>query len=340
MKKIMILISIFLILFSSCNLDSEGIFEQIYNETEKNNVFVDYLVGKYNDSYYFSTEKNSIAKYSPIDSGSSYSGLSSVSGAKVRFITSNGYAVCSKMDAISSYYVVDIHEGRQNYNPEPIKLTILVDGNEVVLAGEYFNDIGGDHPLTLLLKKEIGKDKYNYYFYYGEQPEVTIDSSTSSATINFFNLANVTPSETESSPSIIGPGKITYSTYKNENEQSSWKIGDSFVYSRPLLWIDNLLILRNGKVYTFGGDTWTEVSADTDSLTDYDGDILIAAGYDDDKTLYGITDRFSFKYSSTEGFKTNVKSVNITYIGLIKTADGFKAATTENGIKDFDISSL
>ena len=336
MKKLMILITIILFLLISCNLDSNGVFAQIYIETEKNNIIVDYLVGVYQDDYYFSTKKNSLAKYSLTEGGSNYSNSVSVSGAKARFITNDGYAVCSKMDEVSSYFVANIRD----YNAEPINLTILVDGKEVVLAGEYFNDIGGAYPLTLLLKRKADNNEYFYYLYYGEQPNVTIDSSSLSATINFSDLQDVTPSEAESSPSIIGPGKITYSTYSNETEQDTWKIDDRFTFSsRPLLWMDNLLILRSGKVFTFDNNEWTEVSADTDSLTNYDGDVLISAGYDDDGTLYGITDRFSFKFSA-EGFKTTVKSVNMTYIGLIKTASGFKAATTENGVRDFDISQI
>ena len=336
MKKHLIFFVIFLFLLSSCNLDSDGIFQQIYGETEKNSIKVSYMVGESNEEIFFSTDTNGIAKTSSPYSG--YDNVYSPSDRLIRFMTSDGEAVCSSISGTSTYYLVNLESKTEQ------KLTITVDGSEAVVQGAYFNPMPSDEKSVLTLVLRTKSDTSTAYFlYYGAQPKKGDDGVSlifSTADVEA-NKVDRIPEE-KGVPQIIGPGKYTFAVYQNDEEQKTWVIGNAgTVSSRPRLWFDSLLILENGDVYSVDEGLNKKYAAV--SLTHYDANSILAAGYvketaDGTGKIYGITDKFTFSYDvATNEFKSYEKSTNMFYVGMIN-AD--KVATTENSIQTFNKSNL
>ena len=308
MRKVFVLIATLALVLSSCNLDSPtGIFEQIYNESEKNNVTVRFLAGKHDGKYYFATKENGIAFAGAPYSG--YSKLGSVSKFYLSFITGNGCAVGQDEDGKN--LLLDLGTGTTR------QLSVLVGEKEATIAASYYNATASGSELTLLLK-----DGNDFLLYVGSQPDAT--DSTISLTAS---ASKIEIGESGYVPQIIGPGKYTL---VKEDGQTSWTINGSGNYnSRPVLCIGNLVMLANGQVFNGSEDTKTDIG----DLSDYLGERIVAAGYGSDgSTIYGITDSCTFKFADGV-FTYNSVSSNSVYIAMLESCG--KVATTENGIQNY-----
>lgn len=312
MKKFFVLFAALAMVLSSCNLDSPtGIFEQIYSESEKNNVTVRFLAGAHDGEYYFATKENGIAVSSSPYSG--YSRLGSVSKFYLSFIAENadgkGYGV--GQDASGNYLLLDFDTKKTD------ALNIKVGGNEATIAASYYNATASGSELTLLLN--VGND---FFLYVGSQPTV------SDSTISLTDSKKIEIGENGYVPQIIGPGKYTL---VKEDGQASWTINglETSYKSRPVLCIGNLVMLANGQVFNGPEDTKTDIG----DLSDYLGERIVAAGYGQDgSTIYGITDGCTFKFADGE-FTYNSVSSNSIYIAMLESCG--KVATTENGIQNY-----
>ncbi len=331
MKRLLLSAFALLLILVSCNLDSStGIFEQIYNETEKNNVTVSYMIGKESDSYYFSTKENGLAKASsPFER---YNKVEFVDNLVARFIASNGYVICSDRENGKYYALAFVGSSK-----EEIKITATANNIPSIIEGAYFNgNPGTGKMLTVILKSTDG----DYFFYTGDQP--TYNAETKS--VDFSSATQIEGIPDSSAPQIIGPGKYTFMTYIEDVDQTKWIINDitSVEFSsRPILCIDGLVILENGNTYV--PDSYSNFVDDIGDYSNFTGNRVIASGVDQTGKIYGITDECSFSYnpSATENaFKYNPATTNSIHVGLIFDSDKIKVATTENGIKEFNTSSL